>query len=173
MITLVVPVNHQTNVIGRHWWWVSIGSGSGLLTSKSLPDPKFTQIYIAIWSLNIFQRSHKTFYCGILLRFRKHKNGLRCFQSHNVSNHWQIEYLFNSLFHRCIPSHRPSYLEACPGLDVIMSHTYLQLGKFWSPRLFDCRLRCTQFSHYFIESKMGGAYTILWCARVREVGWQM
>ena len=41
------------NATRPQWWLVNIGSGNGLLSSgnKPLPDPKVTQIYVAINSL--------------------------------------------------------------------------------------------------------------------------
>ena len=42
---------HNMNVTGLHWWSVNIGSGNGLVLSgnKPLPEPKLTQISVAIW----------------------------------------------------------------------------------------------------------------------------
>ena len=42
---------HQMNVTGSNWWWVNIGSGSGLgpSSNKSLPEVMLTQIYVAKW----------------------------------------------------------------------------------------------------------------------------
>ena len=39
------------NVIAPYWLYVIIGSGNGLVSSgnKPLPEPKLTQIYVAIW----------------------------------------------------------------------------------------------------------------------------
>ena len=41
----------QLNATDHLWWWVSIGSGCGLVPSanKPLPEPMLTQIHVAIW----------------------------------------------------------------------------------------------------------------------------
>ena len=41
----------QVNASGPQWWYISIGSGNGLIPSGNKPftEPMFAQIYIAKW----------------------------------------------------------------------------------------------------------------------------
>ena len=51
LVTAGWGVSCEIALDGRHWLWVDIGWGNGLVPSgnKQLPEPMFTLIYVPIW----------------------------------------------------------------------------------------------------------------------------